>query len=102
MEEIEMAVDPVGREEQLAAWIEKAADHYGLQLRMKGTLHTYPGSEHWHFQKPGERGTLEVTLWPRGNRVWFSVQSGRRAAWITEILPHMKAWIEGQGSQHHE
>jgi hypothetical protein len=102
MEEIEVAVNPVGREKLLATLIEGAADHYGLRIRMKGTLRTYPGSEHWHFQKPGERGTLEVTLWPRGNRVWFSVQSGRNAAWISKILPDVKAWIEGQVSQHHE
>ena len=99
MEELEVVVDPVGSEEQLAALIEEAAAHYGLRLRMKGTLRTYPGSEHWHFQKPGERGTLEVTLWPAGKRVWFSVQAGRRAAWIAEMIPPMKTWIEGQLSQ---
>ncbi len=102
MEEIEVAVNPAGREEQLAALIEGAVAHYGLQIRLKGTLRTYPGSQHWHLQKPGERGPLEVTLWPAGNRVWFSVQAGRRAAWIAEILPHMKAWIEEQLPQPRE
>jgi hypothetical protein len=99
MEEIELSVFPTGMEEQLVALIEGAAEQYGLQIRMRGTLRTYPGSQHWHFQKPGERGTLEITLWPAGKRVWFSVQARRRAAWITEILPLMKAWIEGQLSQ---
>ncbi len=99
MEEIEVAVNPTGREEQLAALIEAAAENNGLQIRMRGTLRTYPGSQHWHFQKPGERGTLEVTLLSAGNRVWFSVQAGRRAVWIAEILPLMKAWIERQLSQ---
>jgi hypothetical protein len=75
--------------------IEGAAAHYGLQIRMKGTLRTYPGSQHWHLHKPGERGTLEVTLWPAGKRVWFSVQAGRRAERITNIIPQIKAWIEG-------
>jgi hypothetical protein len=102
MEEIEVAVNPAGREEQLAALIEEAAAHYGLQIRMRGTLRTFPGSRHWHFQKPGERGTLEVTLWPAGKGVWFSVQAGRRAVWIEEILPHMKARIEGQLPQPQE
>jgi hypothetical protein len=102
MEEMEVAVNPAGREEQLAALIEEAAEHYGLQIRMRGTLRIYPGSRHWHFQKPGERGTLEVTLWPAGKRVWFSVQTGRRAGWIAEILPHMKARIEGQLPQPQE
>ena len=96
MEEIEVAVNPAGREEQLATLIEEAAAHYGLHIRMRGTLRTYPGSQHWHVQKPGERGTLEVTLWPTGKRVWFSVQAGRRAEWIVEIVLHIKAWIERQ------
>jgi len=54
MEEIEVAVNSAGREGQFAALIEAAADHYGLQIRMRGTLRTYPGSQHWHFQKPGD------------------------------------------------
>jgi len=101
MEETEVAVNPEGREEHLAALIEGAADHYGLQIRMRGTLRTYPGSQHWHFHKPGERGTLEITLWPAGKKVWFSVHAGRRAGWIVETLPHIKAWIEEQLSQSH-
>jgi hypothetical protein len=96
MEEIEVSVNPAGREEQLATSIEAAAAHYGLQIRIRGTLSTYPGSQHWHLHKPDERGTLEVTLWPAGKRVWFKVQAGRRAEWIADILPHIKAWIEGQ------
>jgi hypothetical protein len=99
MEEIEVAVSPMGKEEQLVALIEEAAENNGLQIRMRGSLRTYSGSKQWHFQKPGERGTLEVTLWPAGNRVWFSVQAGRRAVWIAEILPLMKAWIERHLSQ---
>ena len=102
MEEIAVAVNLEGREEHLAALIEEATDHYGLQVRMRGTLRTYPGSQHWHVYKPGERGTLEITLWPAGKRVWFSVQAGRRAGWIAEILPHIKAWIEGRLPQPHE
>jgi hypothetical protein len=68
MEEIEIAVNPAGREEQLTTLIEEAVAHFGLHVRMRSTLHSYPGSLHWHVQKPGERGTLEVTLWPAGKR----------------------------------
>ncbi len=96
MEEIEVHVNPARRDEQLATSIEGAAAHYGLQVRMRGTLRTYPGSQHWHLHKPGERGTLEVTLWPARKRVWFSVQAERRAEWIADIVPYIKAWIEGQ------
>lgn len=96
MEEIEIAVNPAGREEQLTTLIEEAVAHFGLHVRMRSTLHSYPGSLYWHVQKPGERGTLEVTLWPAGKKVWFSIQAGHRAAWIVEIVPPIKAWIEEQ------
>lgn len=61
---------------------------------MRGTLRAYPGSLHWHVEKPGERGTLEVTLWPAKPRLWLAVQAGRRARWIEEALPQIKAHIE--------
>jgi hypothetical protein len=96
MEEIELQINPAGTGDQLATLIEEAAVLYGLQIRIKSTLRTYPGSQHWHMCKPGERGTLEVTLWPAGKRVWFSVHSNRRAEWITEVLPRIIAWIEEQ------
>lgn len=99
MEEIEVHVNTVGREELLAPSIEGAAAHYGLQIGMRGTLRTYPGSQHWHLHKPDERGTLEITLWPAGTRVWFSVQAGRRAEWIADLVPQIKAWIEGHTLQ---
>jgi hypothetical protein len=76
MEEMEVAVNPAGTEEQLVALIEEAAAHYGLQMRMKGTLRTYPGCLHWHFQKPGERGTLEGTIWPAGKRAGSQSRRG--------------------------
>jgi len=61
MEETEIDVNPAVTEERLATLIEEAATRYGLRSHMKGTLRTYPGSQHWHLQKPGERGTLEVS-----------------------------------------
>ena len=94
MEEIEVHVNQAGTEERLTSLIEGAATQFGLHIGMRGTLRTYPGSRHWHLRKPGERGTLEVTLWPAGKRVWLSVQAGRRAEWIADILPQIKAWIE--------
>jgi hypothetical protein len=96
MEQIEVHIDPAGIDEQLIPLLEGAIAHFGLQIRKKGILRTYPGSQHWHIFKPGERGTLEVTIWPEGKRVWFSVQSRRRAEWIEEIVPQLKAWVEGQ------
>jgi len=98
MEETEINVNPAVTEERLATLIEEAATRYGLRIHMKGTLRTYPGSQHWHLHKPGERGTLEVTLWSARKRLWLSVQAGRRANWITELLAQFKAWLEEQMS----
>lgn len=95
MEEIEIHIDPAAIKEQLTSLLEGAIAHFGLVIRMRGTLRTYPGSEHWHIYKPGARGTLEVTIWPEGKRAWFSVQSRRRAEWIVDIVPQLKAWVEG-------
>jgi hypothetical protein len=86
MEEIEVHVNPAEINEQLVSLIEKAAALYGLQVRMKGTLRIYPGSQHWHLYKPGERGTLEVTLWPAGKECGFpcspaGVLSGLQASY---------------------
>jgi hypothetical protein len=94
MEKIEIHIDPTGIEEQLSPLLEEAIAHFGLQILKRGTLRTYPGSQHWHIYKPGERGTLEVTIWPEGKRVWFSVQSRRCAKWIAVIVPQLKAWVE--------
>jgi hypothetical protein len=96
MEKSEIAVNPSGKEEHLTTLIEEAVAHFGLHFRMRSTLHSYRGSLYWHVQKPGERATLDVTLWPAGEKVWFSIQAGRRAAWIVQIVPHTKAWIEKQ------
>ncbi len=46
MEETEVHVNPAGIEEQLASLIEGAVAHYGLQIRLRGTIRTYPGSQH--------------------------------------------------------
>jgi hypothetical protein len=59
----------------------------GLEVRLRGTLARYPGSLHWHLVSPAARGTLEVTYWPAHNRLWLSVQAGRRADWIADALP---------------
>jgi hypothetical protein len=32
-----------------------------------------------------------VTAWPAERKLWITVQDGRRAAWIDELLPALKA-----------
>jgi hypothetical protein len=77
--------------------IERAIAAAGLRIAMKGTLRTYPGSTHWHLKCGRETGTLELTMWPAGSRVWCSVQAGRRAAWIDRevlaIVPALESAI---------
>lgn len=61
----------------------------GLRNTLHGTLAKYPGSVHWHYARPRERGTLEITWQPQPPRLWFKVSQGRRAAWIDDLLPHL-------------
>lgn len=76
--------------------IENFLQKEGLTLSFKGTLARYPRSIHWHWMKQGNTGTLELTFWPSQSRLWFHVQSGRRADWITAILPLLISAIENQ------
>jgi hypothetical protein len=69
-----------------------AAD--GLRNTLKGTLARYPGSVHWHYAQPRERGTLEITWWPRAERLWFKVSRGRSAPWIDERLPALQQALQ--------
>ena len=74
--------------------IERAMSDYGLRLASRGTLKTYPGCVHWHYTNGSDPGTLEITLWSQRNRLWFKIQSGRRAQWIDQILPRLKRELE--------
>jgi hypothetical protein len=65
-----------------------------LTCTLKGTLKSYPGSIHWHYQKKREKGTLEITWWEKKNRLWFKVADGRIGPWIIETLPQLKTEIE--------
>jgi hypothetical protein len=76
-----------GDDESIIGAIEAACRRAGLTMATKGTLHTYPGSVHWHFKKGANLGTLEATYVPRDGRAWFSVQGGREAPWIDQVLP---------------
>ncbi|MGI0081171.1 MAG: hypothetical protein ACRECH_16295, partial [Nitrososphaerales archaeon] len=39
-------------------------------------------------------GTLELTLYKKEGRVWFSVQSRRKGEWIEESMKKLKRAIE--------
>jgi hypothetical protein len=63
----------------------------GLRPTLEGTLRSYPGSRHWHYQQGRAPGTLEVTWWPARQRLWLKVAVGRAGAWTGVQLPALQA-----------
>ncbi len=57
--------------------VKEATSLLGLTISMLGTLSSYPGSKHWHFKSGKKSGTLEVTWYPRENRLWISYHENR-------------------------
>lgn len=88
MVERELPVPGGANLENGATAIEECCAREGLKQKLRGGLAKYPGSTHWHYQRPGARGTLEITLW-RG-RIWISIQSGRTGDWIEEIASRLE------------
>jgi hypothetical protein len=70
--------------------VERLAAELGLQI-LRASLANYPGCTHWHFTKPGVKGTLECTWWPRNRRLWLSVHSNRAAAWQASVIEAFRA-----------
>ena len=68
----------------------------GLTRTLRGTLARYPGCIHWHFKKGKEHGTLELTWWPQGHRLWFKIAGNRAAPWVDELLPRLKTELKQQ------
>jgi hypothetical protein len=94
MQEFEFQLPPSARLSDLDFLLESICIAEGLEVGMKSTLASFPGSIHWHFKKPGERGTLEITSYPRTRRLWASIQAGRRADWIEPCLARIKTKVE--------
>jgi len=96
MREVEFAVPKNCDVRKSPRLIEEVCARRGLQLAMKGSLATYPGSVHWHYKKQNQKGTLELTLHAPGHRIWAKVQAGRKAPWIDAELPRLKRAIESE------
>jgi hypothetical protein len=96
LKEVEFRVPKHSGLRAAEAMIESVCAQRGLTIGRKGSLASFPGSIHWHFKTQKERGTLEITLWPNGRRLWAQVQKGRRAAWIDRELPVLRQAIEKQ------
>jgi len=70
---------------EVPARIEEAARELNLTGK-RLTMAKYPGCIHWHYHRPGVRGTLEITCWPKGDRTWISVHENRMGDWIEEAI----------------
>lgn len=94
MKEIEFKVSQKCDLTRADALIEKICAEHGLELALKGTLSKYRGCIHWHYAQPGQKGTLELTLYASARRIWAKVQEGRKAPWIGKELPALRRAIE--------
>ena len=94
MQEIEFRVPRDLNLNRAGQLIEDACAALNLTIAMKSPLASYPGSTHWHYKNGKEKGTLELTIFPRDRRLWAQVQSGRKAAWIDAVLPELQRRIE--------
>jgi hypothetical protein len=91
--EIPLALNADYRDVQQA--IERAIGGCGLRVSLRCSLEKFPGCIHWHLKKGSEPGTLEITLWPKERRAWFTIQNGRRADWIEGKLNAFRKAIGG-------
>lgn len=94
MQEVEFTIPPNCDLTNAERLIEGACSALGLNRAMKGSLASYAGCIHWHYRNQKEKGTLELTLFARGRRIWAQVQSGRKAPWIEIALPNVQRDIE--------
>jgi hypothetical protein len=99
MREVEFRIPPSAQLTYADSAIESACLAEGLEIGMKKSLASFPGSMHWHFRSPSERGTLEITFSPRDRRIWASIQDSRRAVWIDPCLAKIKRVIENNLKQ---
>jgi hypothetical protein len=98
---IEIAIHVPGRAQAVPQLVERVCTLEGLEISLKGSLARYPGSVHWHFKKGKQSGTLELTWWPRENRLWFKIAAGRAGSpkaggttWIDAIVEGLREKIE--------
>lgn len=93
MTEIDIPIPATAQNAAIVKAVELAAQKVGLTLTLKGTLATYPGCIHWHYKNGKERGTLEITWWPQGKRLWFKVAANRWGEWVPDAVSRLKRSI---------
>jgi hypothetical protein len=90
LKEIEVQIPHKVAPDLIPVLAEAAAADCGLTIALRGTLKTYPGCIHWHFKSGAQRGTLELTWWPKTRRLWIKVHAGRTAPWIDKCAAKLK------------
>ena len=94
MLEIDARLAPGTQAPEVPDRVESLCAAQGLIMATRGTLATYPGCVHWHFKRPGEKGTLEITWWAKTARLWFKVADGREGPWIRAAIERVKKELE--------
>lgn len=99
MKEIEIDFPVTLDADAVVAAVEHVGTSEALVVTMKSTLKKFPGCTHWHFKTHKERGVLEVTWWPgrkgtKPSRLWLSAHNNRKADWMIDLIPRLKAEIE--------
>jgi hypothetical protein len=94
MIEVELQIPGGIETESVIRIIEQVCASNELTCRLNGTLVSYPGSIHWHFKRGKQKGTVEITWWEGGHRLWFKVADRRAGAWIFKSIPQLKEQIE--------
>jgi hypothetical protein len=70
--------------------VEAASAAEGLWVARKAAMATYPGSIHWHLRRGNDPGTIEVTVWPAGRRIWLKVHPLRNTLWVEPAAERLK------------
>ena len=94
MTNLEITVPPHADLERLEALVEKVCQTEGLTAAAKTSLASFPGSVHWHFKREGEKGVLELTLWPAKRRLWASIHADRTGSWTEDSLERVRRELE--------
>jgi hypothetical protein len=96
MTRIDIDIPPMADLTDLDLAVEEAAARCGLRVALRGGLAQFPGAVHWHFKHGDERGTLEVTWWPREMQMWISVHDNRDAPWIEGCIDGFKTLLDAR------
>ena len=72
--------------------IEEVVFGFHLEITQKTTLSTMKGSIHYHLKQGKASGVLEVTYWPKRNRLFVEIHDNRLSEWNRNmILPFSEA-----------